>query len=155
VTVSLGLLLAFSSTACNGAPTGPPAEDRPALYTGKWRGNINGMEVVLDIQSGRGELIGITGSGTARNSATGEIRPLRVSGFGSFNDAHGTADVGLWVDPVTLVTGDLTGGRHTGDFRGNVSGDGRTWPGRWTPTNLSEGEPIFGTAERSLTLIKD
>lgn len=155
VTVLLVLLLACSATACNGGPTGPAAEDRVGLYTGRWRGTINGLEVVLDMEARRGDLIVLDGTGTARNPATGENHRLRILGFGSFNDAHGSADFSLWANPTELVGGFLTGGQHTGQFKGNVSRDGRTWPGRWTTTNYSDGAPIFGPGEYSATLIKE
>ena len=155
LTVLLGLLLACSTTACNGGPTRPSPEDRVRLYPGRWSGTINGLEVLLDMQSGLGDLIGLDGTGTARNPATGEIHRLRISGFGTFNDAHGTANFDLWAAPYEIHPGILTGGQHTGQFRGNVSLDGRTWPGHWTPTNHSDGARIFGPGEHRVTLIKE
>ena len=54
VTLVLGLILAFSATACNGGPTEPSYDDLVRMYTGRWRGNINGFEVVLDVQASNG-----------------------------------------------------------------------------------------------------
>ncbi len=83
--VLLGLL-AFSGTACNG-PTRPTQEDRFGLYTGRWRGNINSLEVVLDMQAERGfGLPALGGTGTALNAATGEIHRLTISGFANSED---------------------------------------------------------------------
>ena len=81
VTGLFGVLLAFS-VACNSGPTRPSDADVAGRYTGKWRGNINGFEVILDIRAGVGDLVGMNGTGTARNPETGEIHHLEslVSG---------------------------------------------------------------------------
>lgn len=150
VTGLFGVLLAFS-VACNSGPTRPSDADLAGRYTGKWRGNINGFEVILDIRAGVGDLVGMNGTGTARNPETGEIHHLGIIGFGTFNDAHGTANFRLWL-PAEVPAGPS---RDTGEFRGNVSPDGRTWPGRWTATNNSDGVPIFGPSVYSVTLIKE
>ena len=47
----LGVLLAFTAAACNGGPTGPSDDELFGIYTGRWRGTINGFEVVLDVQA--------------------------------------------------------------------------------------------------------
>ena len=103
------------------------------------------------MQAGYEFAIGLDGTGTARNPATGEIHRLGLFGFGTFNDAQGTADFRLSL-PSEVPGG---GTRDTGEFRGNVSRDGRTWPGRWTPTNTSDGVPILGLGVYSVTLIKE
>ena len=150
VTGLFGVLLAFS-VACNGGPTRPSDVEIAARYTGKWRGNINGFEVVLDIQAGVGDLVGMNGTATARSPATGEIHQLTLIGFGTFNYAHGNDDFRLWL-PAEVPFGQL---RDTGQFRGNVSPDGRTWQGRWTATNDSNGVVLFGPSVYSVTLIKE
>ena len=144
----LGLLLAFSATACNSGPTRPSDAELAALYTGKWRGNINGFELVLDIQARVGDLIAMHGTGTAVNPATGEIHRLGLFGFVF---THTTTNFRLSL-PSEVPFG---GTRDTGEFNGNVSRDGRTWPGRWTATNTSDGVPIFGLGVYSVTFIKD
>ena len=64
--VFLGLLLAFSATACAG-PTNPSFEELAEIYTGRWRGNINGSEVMLDMQASKDSLgVEFLGTGTAR-----------------------------------------------------------------------------------------
>ena len=150
VTGLLAVLLACS-VACNSGPTRPSDAEVAGRYTGKWLGNINGFEVVLDIQAGVGDLVGITGTGTARNPATREIHRLELIGFGTINYAHGTDEFRLLL-PAEVPAAPL---RDTGEFRGNVSPDGRTWPGRWTATNTSDGVPIFGLGVYSVTLIKE
>jgi hypothetical protein len=158
VTVLLGLLLAFSGTACNSGPTRPTQEDRFGLYTGTWRGNINGLEVVLDMRAEQGfGLPALGGTGTALNSARGEIHRLTISGFGTIDDRDGMAAF------FNIFTADEIGpggvylsfGKHTGALSGNVSRDGRTWPGRWTSTTRDDGAPIFGSGEHSVMLIKE
>jgi hypothetical protein len=69
VAVLVGLLLAFSGVACNG-PTRPTLDDLVVIYTGRWRGNINGWAVTLDVQATQarpadGRVIGLSGTGTA------------------------------------------------------------------------------------------
>jgi hypothetical protein len=151
MTVLLGLLLAFSGVACG--PTRPTWEDEIALYSGRWRGNINGLETVLDVRAERGRpqdgsLVGLKGTGTAMNSGTGESHRLEVFGLvGSFQ-LRTPYEFG----PGGFVLG---GNKHIGWFDGNVSPDGRTWTGRWRPTDLTDGAPIFGQVSRSVTLIKE
>ena len=147
LTALLGLLLAFN-VACNGGPTGPSDAELAALYTGKWRGNINGFELVLDIQAEVGDLTAMHGTGTAANPATGEIHGLGLFGF---VNTYTTTNFRLSL-PSEVPFGII---RDTGEFRGNVSRDGRTWPGRWTATNTSDGVPIFGLGTYSVTFIRD
>ena len=45
--------------------------------------------------------------------------------------------------------------KFTGKFKGEVSGDGRTWPGHWTSADGANADPIFGPGEYSVTLTKD
>ena len=155
VTVLFGVLLAFS-VACNVGPTRPSADDRVRLYTGRWSGNINGLEIVLDMQAGFDFLIGLDGTGTARNPATGEVHRLEIFGMGEWDDADVTefslnTAYELGPPPRQVILG---GGKHTGEFRGSVSRDGRTWPGHWTSTTRNDGAPIFGPGSHSVTLIK-
>ena len=51
----------------------------------------------------------------------------------------------------------LSGGQGVGAFDGDVSGDGRTWPGRYTtwPATPPGAEVIFGPGEHSVTLTKE
>ena len=150
VTGLFGVLLALS-VACNGGPTRPSDSEIAARYTGKWRGDINNFEVVLAIEAGVGDIVGMSGTATARSPATGEIHHLTLIGFGTFNYAHGNDDFRLWL-PAEVPFGQL---RDTGEFRGNVSPDGRTWQGRWTATNYSDGVPLFGLGVCPVTLIKE
>ena len=153
VTGLFGVLLAFS-VACNGGPTEPSNDDLVRMYTGRWRGNINGFEVVLDVQATKdspGGGIALDGRGTAR-SATGEIDRLRINGgalVGAGFDLMverpgGTAPAG-----VILAS--------TGYFHGELSRDGRTWPGRFTSwaATLAGAAAIFGPGEHSVTLLKE
>lgn len=152
--VLLGLLLAFS-VACNLGPTRPSADDRIRLYTGRWSGNINGLEIVLDMQAGYEFAIGLDGTGTARNPATGEIHRLEIFGTGRWDDAAVTEfslNTAYETGPGGVILG---GGKITGEFRGAVSRDGRTWPGHWTSTTHIDGAPIFGPGQHSVTLIKE
>src|SRR5688572_23712416 len=82
--VILGLLLALSGAACSGGPTEPSEEERIALYTGKWRGNINAFEVILDVRTDAMDLLWLNGAGTARNTATGEMHRLTIFGAGQW-----------------------------------------------------------------------
>src|SRR5947207_1968524 len=84
VTVLVGLLLPFSGGACSG-PTQPTRDDLVGIYTGRWRGEINGWAVALDVQATRGQpseggAVGLRGTGTALNSA-GESHRLAVFGI--------------------------------------------------------------------------
>lgn len=157
VTVLLGLLLAVSGTACN-SPTRPTQEDPLKLYTGSWRGNINSLEVVLDMQAEQGYgLTALVGTGTALNSATGEIHRLTIGGIGkSRYIADSTAFFNLFTAEEIGPGGRLLSiAKHTGQLHGNVSRDGRTSPGRWESTWRDDGAPIFGPGEHSVTLIKE
>lgn len=151
VRVFLGLLLAFSATACNGGPTEPSFDDQVRMYTGRWRGNINSLGVVLDVQATKGSPGGgieLAGTGTAL-SATGESHRLRINGgalvgAGFYLSAERAGATG---PGVILVT--------TGYFAGEVSRDGRTWPGRFTLETAVGAAPIFGLGEYDVTFIKD
>ena len=156
-TALLPLLLAFSATGCNGGPTRPSADDRVRLYTGRWSGNINGFEIVLDMQATHDFVIGLGGTGTARNPATGEIHRLEIFGFGEYNAASSTEfslntpyEIGPPPRQEILVFP-----KHIGDFRGAVSGNGRTWPGHWTSTTRDNGLDIFGPGTHAVTLTKE
>ena len=155
-TAVLGLLLAVNGAACN-SPTRPSQEDRFEVYTGRWRGNINGVDIVLEVRAERGfgsPYLG--GTGTAVNAATGETYRLTISGFGTIVDAESTAFFNIFTADEFSAGGLLlSSGKHTGDMRGNVSRDGRTWPGRWTSTTNTDGAPIFGPGEHPFTLIKE
>jgi hypothetical protein len=155
----LGLLLAFTAAACNGGPAGPSDAELFALYTGTWRGNINGLQVVLDVQATKGwGLPDLEGSGTALNPATGEMHMLTISGLVSSHrpESQATTVFNLETARVFGPGGVLLGGgQHTGMFNGNVSRDGRTWPGRFSSTTSNFGAPIFGPGEHSVTLTKD
>jgi hypothetical protein len=83
VTVFLlvGLLLAFSAPACKGGPTEPSDADVVARYTGRWRGNINGLEVVLEMRAEKVPgLVSLDGTATALNPTTGEMHRLKIGG---------------------------------------------------------------------------
>ena len=155
-----GLLVAFSGTACNSGPTEPTLDDLVGIHTGRWRGNINGWEVVLDVQAKPGNVerwvpVGLDGTGTALNPATGEIHRLTV-----FGQTVGATSTSFHLS-ITMVTGTggviLSGGQHVGMFSGGVSRDGRTWPGYLSPSHPANFNalPIFGPGEHSVRLIKD
>ena len=79
LTVLAGLLLVLSA-ACNRGPTEPSFDELIRTYSGRWRGNINGLEVVLDVQASDGSFgFNFLGTGTAR-ATTGEIHRLRIDG---------------------------------------------------------------------------
>ncbi len=147
VTGLFGVLLALS-VACNGGPTQPSDNDRVRMYPGRWRGNINGLEVVLDVQASEGSFaINILGTGTAR-SATGEIHHLTIDG--------GVLWGGSLPARLAILVERKTGGFVTsGDFEGDVSPDGRTWPGRFTSNRDKGAAVIFGPGEHSVTLTKE
>lgn len=150
----VGLLLAFSATACKGGPTEPSDAEVVALYTGRWRGNINGLQVVLDMGAAKQPgLLSLDGTGTALNPTTGEMHRLKISGIKA---GAGVPLFNLFTERVIGPDGRIVGGdQHTGQFRGEVSGDGRTWPGRFTTTNDNFGVPIFGQGEHAVTLTKE
>lgn len=148
----LGLLLAFSAMACNGGPTEPSSL---GIYTGRWRGNITGWEVVLDINpaqtGGQGGGLRLSGSASALNSATGESHLLRIDGSAFLNDAS--------VSLMTQRGGETGPGSviltQTGTFSGEVSGDGRTWSGQFESyTGIPGGASIFDPGKHSVTLTK-
>ena len=149
VTGLFGVLLAFS-VACNGGPTAPSDDDLIRMYSGRWRGNINNLEVVLDVRGSEQYAdIGIRflGTGTAR-SATGEIHYLRIDGG---------ALPGGGLTPGFDISVEQSGGSFvtSGDFEGDVSPDGRTWPGRFTSNREKGAAVIFGPGEHSVTLTKE
>lgn len=154
---SLGLVLALSATACNGRPTEPSLDDLIQTYTGVWRGNINGLDVVLDVRASRGELgLRFGGTGTAR-SATGESHRLRLDGGRLTGDS--------FPDRLVFLVergGDTGPGSvfitSAGDFAGELSRDGLTWSGRFTSASaggVAGGAPIFGPSVYDVTLTKD
>jgi hypothetical protein len=155
VRVFLGLLLAFSVSACNGGPTEPSYDDLIRLYTGRWRGNINGFEVVLDVQASRRDVgIAFTGSGIAR-STTGESHRLRIQGGTLGVASLPTASLQLMVErggetgPGSVISS------LAGTFDGEQPADGRTWSGRFTAPQAVGDFLIFGTGEYPVTLTKD
>lgn len=161
LTAIASLLLALSATACNGGPTEPTFDEMVGIYTGRWRGNINGFEVVLDVQAERGRpseggLVGLHGSATARNPGTGETHRLNVSGLAvGPNSTSFRLIIPHEVGPGGVI---VRFQRGTGEFRGSVSPDRRTWPGHWTSATLADGpdaDPIFGPAGGPVTLTKD
>lgn len=152
VTLVLGLILAFSAIACNNGPTEPSFDDLVRIYTGRWRGNLNGLEVVLDLQASKGSFgVDFLGSGTAR-ATTGEIHSLRIEG-GALPSGDFAGFV-IWKErpPETQPGGVIL--TSTGRFNGDVSPDGRSWPGRFTLETALGAAPIFGVGEYSVTLIK-
>lgn len=157
VAVLVGLLLTFSGVACNG-PTGPTLDDLVGIYTGRWRGNINGWAVTLDVQATKarpadGRVVGLRGTGTALNSA-GESHRLAVGGLtvgGSWTEIDFRTPEEFGPGPGGLRI--VGGNQHFGSFNGSVSG--RTWGGSWTPTTFIDGTPILGPASPSVTLIKE
>lgn len=153
----LGLLLAFSAMACNGGPTEPTRDELVGIYTGRWRGTINGFEVVLDVQaeSGRpssGVLLVLDGSATARNPGTGETHRLNVSGQAECRRCGGwfILIIPPEVGPGAVIVRSEQG---IGTFDGSVSSDRRTWPGYWT--SVGWPAPIFGPGGGPVTLTKD
>jgi hypothetical protein len=151
-TALLPLLLAFSATGCNGGPTEPKVDGLVGIYTGRWRGNINGLEVVLNVQAtkkGAGG-IGLNGTGTAR-SATGEIHPLRIEGdsFAGNTLLYLNVERGGGTGPGSVIL------MQTGSFDGEEPRDGRTWPGSFTSVTGEGGAPIFGPGTHSVTLTKE
>jgi hypothetical protein len=153
----LGLLLAFSAMACNGGPTSPTFDELPRIYTGRWRGTINGFEVVLDVRATPGDSarwipVGLDGEGTALNSATGESHRLTVSGHtAGENSTMFLLSIAYVLGPGGVI---LSGGQVTGNFHGAALPD-RTWPGHWTSATGIYTAPIFGPGEYSVTLIKE
>ena len=154
----LGLLLAFSAMACNGGPTGPTFDELVGIYTGRWRGTINGFEVVLDVQAERGRpsaggLVGLHGSATARNPGTGETHRLNVSGLAV---GPGSTSFILIIPPEVGPGGVIVRSQQvTGTFSGSVSPDRRTWPGYWTLWGGADAAPIFGPGGGPVTMTKD
>jgi hypothetical protein len=152
----LGLLLAFTAAACNGGPTGPSTDELIALYTGTWRGNINGLDVILDVRAMRSRTdlgLEFDGSGTTR-FATGEWHLLSIEG-GALPSSPDDRTAGFY---LSVARGGETGRASfigTGRFNGEVSRDGRTWSGRFTSEMGLGGAPIFGPGEHSVTLTKD
>ena len=156
MTVLLGLLLAFSGTACDSGPTEPSDSELIRLYTGRWRGNINGFDVALDMRAEKGRpagggLLGLGGTGIATNPTTAEIHRFDISGLVLGNPSFSLFTV-YETGPGGVILG---GGKHTGDFHGYVPRDGLTWHGRWTSTTWADGVPIFGPGEYAITLIKE
>ena len=154
----LGLLLAFSAMACNGGPTKPDKLEELEIYAGRWRGTINGFEVVLDVQTERGRgsaggMVELGGSATARNPGTGETHRLNISG----------GAVGLSWNSLTLMTPPEVGpggvivrsDKGTGTLTGSVLRDRRTWPGSWRSWDGVNADPIFGPDGGPVTLTKD
>lgn len=156
VTVFLlvGLLLAFSAPACKGGPTEPSDADVVARYTGRWRGNINGLEVVLEMRAEKVPgLVSLDGTATALNPTTGEMHRLKIGGV---KPGAGVPLFNLFTEEVIGPDGEgVVLSQHTGQFLGEVSGDGRTWPGRFTTTTDNAGAPIFGPGEHAVTLTKE
>ena len=157
VAVLVGLLLTFSGVACNG-PTRPTLDDLVGIYTGRWRGNINGWAVTLDVQATQGlpsggGAFGVHGTGTALNSA-GESHRLAVLGITLTRsveiDFRTPEEFGPGPGGNLRIVG---GNKHIGSFNGSVSG--RTWAGGWKPTTWIDGTPILGPASPSVTLIKE
>ena len=154
----LGLLLAFTAAACNGGPTRPSDDETIGIYTGRWRGTINGFEVVLDVQAERGRpsesgTVALHGSATARNPGTGEIHRLNVSGLVV---GPGSTSFILIIPPELGPGGLIVRSQQvTGTFRGGVSPDRRTWPGYWTLWGGADAAPIFGPDGGPVTLTKD
>ena len=155
----LGLLLAFSAMACNGGPTRPSDDEIFGMYTCRWRGTINGFEVVLDVQAERGrpcsgvQLV-LGGSATARNPGTGETRRLNVSGQAECWRCGGWF---ILIIPPEVGPGGVIvrSQQETGDFDGSVSPDRRTWPGNWRSWVGANAAPIFGPDGGPVTLTKD
>jgi hypothetical protein len=138
----LGLLLAFSAMACNGGPTEPSSR---GISTGRWRGNITGWEVVVDImrvdEGGQGGGLRLSGSAGALNPATGESHRLTIDGSAFLDDAS-----------IALVNQSHF---STGWFRGEVSRDRRTWSGQFeSNTGIPGGASIFDPGKHSVTLTK-
>jgi hypothetical protein len=159
VTGLFGVLLALS-VACNGGPTEPSLDDLVPTYTGRWRGNINGWPVVLDVLAEPGNVarwipVGLEGTGTALNPATGESHRLTVLGqTAGENSTFFSLNIARVIGPGGVLLG---GGQGVGLLKGAVSDDGRTWPGRFTswPATLPDAEVIFGPGEHSVTLAKE
>ena len=152
----LGLLLAFSAMACG--PTRPSDDELVGIYTGRWRGTINGFEVVLDVQAAPGRPAGgipvdLGGSATARNPGTGETHRSNISG----------GALGLrWNSFLLIIPPELGPGgvivrseQVIGDFDGSLSPDRRTWPGSWRSWGGANAAPLFGPDGGSFTLTKD
>jgi len=159
VTGLFGVLLALS-VACNGGPTDPSFDDLVPIHTGRWGGTINGWQVVLDVRAypanDNGWIsVGLDGTGTALNPATGESHRLTIGGQ---TVGPGATLFSLNIAQVLGPGGVLlSGGQGVGLFKGDVSGDGRTWPGRFTswPATPPGAEVIFGPGEHSVTLTKE
>lgn len=155
----LGLLLAFSAMACNGGPTAPTGDELVGIYTGRWRGTINGFEVVLDVQAhfaqpSSGVLLGLRGSATARNPGTGETQRLNVFGQAECRSCGGWFELSI---PAELGPGGVIvrSEQVTGSFDGSVPRDRRTWPGNWRSWVGANADPIFGPGGGPVTLTKD
>jgi hypothetical protein len=153
----LGLLLAFNAMACNG-PTRPSDDELVRIYTGRWRGTINGFEVALDVQATRGRPQGgipvdLGGSATARNPGTGGTHRLNIRGGTvglSWNSFR------LEIPPELGPGGVIVRSEQvTGDFNGSLSPDRRTWTGSWRSWVGANAAPIFGPDGGPFTLTKD
>ena len=157
-TLVLAPMLLATAASCKGGPTQPTFDELVGIYTGTWRGSINGFEVVLDVKAERGQpfdggLVGLGGTATARNPATGESHDLTI-----FGQAVGPSStwfrlaIPMAVGPGGVIVKFEQG---TGEFRGAVASDRRTWPGHWTSTTHADGAPIFGPGGGAVTLTKD
>ena len=151
-----GPLLAVG-VACNGGPVGPTFDKLPGIYTGRWPGNINGWEVVLDVQAEPGNVqrwipVGLNGVGTALQPVTGESHRVTLRGqTAGGNSTSFNLAIATITGPGGVI---LSGG--LGLFSGSVAGDGRTWPGRFSSSTAGPFEmPIFGRGDYAVTLIKD
>ena len=155
----LGLLIACGAVGCKSAPTEPAFDELAGIYTGRWRGMINGLAVVLDVRAEQGSAerwvpVGLGGTGVAVDPATGESHNLTILGQ---TTGPNTTWFGL---SIAMVTGPggviLSGGQGTGQFHGGVAADRRTWPGRFTSSAANDFDvPIFGRGEYAVTFSKD
>jgi hypothetical protein len=134
----LGLLLAFSAMACNGPSS------LHGISTGRWRGNITGWEVVVDIMrvdEGADGGLRLSGSAGALNTATGESHRLTIDGSAFLDDAS-----------IALVNQSHL---SEGWFHGEVSRDRRTWSGQFESyTGIRSYASIFDPGKHSVTLTK-
>ena len=104
------------------------------------------------------EFLALDGSGTARNTATGETHQLGVFGVGKWGRDYELAPAVINIGtPRQIGPGGvlLGGGQVAGQFLGDVSNDGRMWPGHFTSATNQFDLPFFGPGVHSVTLVKD
>jgi hypothetical protein len=147
----------ISVVACGGVPTRPTQEDRFPLYSGQWRGTINGIEVVLQIQAERGFAVAsLRGTGTAVKSATGESARLQLVGSAALEYTASPAYINFSTADELSPDGRaiVRLGQFVGRFTGDILEDQRTWRGQFDGSRTTYAS-LFGEQATAVTFIKD